>query len=51
MLINLKKDLKVGDEITVTLHFKNHEDIVLAVPVEDAANRGGSGMDGHNTMP
>lgn len=51
MLISLKEDLKVGDEITVTLHFKNHEDIVLAAPVEDAANMGGSGMDGRNTMP
>lgn len=51
MLISLKEDLKVGDEITVTLHFKNHEDIVLAAPVEDVANMGGSGMDGRNTMP
>lgn len=51
MLVNLKKDLNAGDEITITLHFKNYEDIVLAVPVEDATNRGGSGMDGHNTMP
>jgi copper(I)-binding protein len=47
MLIRLKQDLKKGDEITLTLHFKNHEDITLTVPVLDAANMGGSGMDGH----
>ena len=47
MLIGLKQDLKVGDEITVTLHFKNHEDITLTIPVLEAADMGGSGMDGH----
>jgi copper(I)-binding protein len=47
MLIGLKQDLKVGDEITLTLHFKNHEDITLTVPVLEATNMGGSGMDGH----
>jgi len=46
MLIGLKKDLKAGDEIAVTLHFQNHADITLTVPVEDAAGMGGSGMDG-----
>jgi copper(I)-binding protein len=45
MFIGLKKDLNVGDEITVTLHFKNNEDITLTVPVKDAASMGGSGMD------
>lgn len=47
MLIGLKRELKVGEEITVTLHFKNHDDITLTVPVKDAADMGGSGMDGH----
>ncbi len=47
MLIGLKQDLKAGDEITLTLHFKNHEDITLTVPVLEASNMGGSGMDGH----
>lgn len=47
MLIGLKQDLKTGDEITLTLHFKNHEDITLTVPVLEASNMGGSGMDGH----
>jgi copper(I)-binding protein len=35
MLVDLKKDLNVGDEIEVTLHFKNFEDINLKVPVRD----------------
>ena len=35
MLVNVKKDLKVGDEIQVTLHFKNFEDISVKVPVRD----------------
>ena len=47
MLIGLKQDLKAGAEFSVTLHFTNHEDIILTVPVMDAANMGGSGMDGH----
>ncbi len=46
MLIGLKQDLKAGDEITLTLHFLHHEDIILTVPVMDAADMGGSGMDG-----
>jgi periplasmic copper chaperone A len=47
MLIGLRQDLKAGDDITLTLHFKNHEDITLTVPVLEASNMGGSGMDGH----
>jgi len=35
MLVNLQKDLKVGDQIEVTLHFKNYEDIKMMVPVRD----------------
>src|SRR5689334_7274578 len=35
MLVNLKSDLKVGETLTLTLHFKNHADIVLSVPVQD----------------
>jgi len=46
MLIGLKQDLNTGDKIILTLHFKNHEDITLTVPIQDAANMGGSGMDG-----
>ena len=47
MIIGLKQDLNVGDEITLTLHFKNHKDITLTIPVMEAQNMGGSGMDGH----
>jgi periplasmic copper chaperone A len=51
MMIGLKRDLNVGDSITLTLHFRNYGDVTLTVPVKDAADMGGSGMDGHNTMP
>lgn len=51
MFIGLTKDLNVGDEITLTLNFEHAEDITLTIPVMDAAEMGGSGMDGHNTMP
>jgi copper(I)-binding protein len=47
MLVGLKQDLKAGDEIKLTLHFKNHEDITLTVPVLETGDMGGSGMDGH----
>jgi copper(I)-binding protein len=47
MLIGLKRDIKADDEISLTLHFKNYEDLTLNVPVRDAENMGGSGMDGH----
>jgi hypothetical protein len=36
MLVGLKRDLKVGDEIEVALHFKNFEDIHVTVPVKEA---------------
>ncbi len=47
MLIGLKQDLKAGDEIALTLKFKNRSDLTLSVPVMDAGAMGGSGMDGH----
>ena len=47
MIIGLKQDLNVGDEITILLHFKKHEDISLTIPVLDAETMGGSGMDMH----
>ncbi len=50
MLIGLKQDLAAGGSIALTLHFKNYGDLALTVPVKDAADMGGSGMDGHN-MP
>lgn len=51
MIIGLTQDLNVGDSISLTLHFKNHADITLTVPVKEAADMGGSGMDGQNPMP
>ena len=35
MLVSLKQDIEVGDEIEITLHFKNAGDIRLKVPVRD----------------
>lgn len=37
MLIDLKRDLKAGDEITVTLDFENYPDVTVNVPVQDSA--------------
>jgi periplasmic copper chaperone A len=36
MLVDLKQELKLGDQIEITLHFKSHPDIQLSVPVTDA---------------
>jgi copper(I)-binding protein len=35
MLVSLKQALNAGDEIEITLHFKNHQDLQLRVPVEE----------------
>ena len=35
MLVGLKQDLNVGDEIQVTLNFSNAQDIQVTVPVQD----------------
>lgn len=35
MLIGLKKDLKVSEKIQIILHFKNHVDITVEVPVQE----------------
>lgn len=37
MLIGLKKDLNVGDEISLTLHFEHYLDVIVNVPVQDSA--------------
>jgi copper(I)-binding protein len=42
MLVNLKQDLKVGDEIEVTLRFKSGLEMKLTVPVME----GMDSMDG-----
>jgi periplasmic copper chaperone A len=36
MLIGLKKELKNGDEIDITLQFNKLEDLIVQVPVTDA---------------
>lgn len=46
MLIRLKQDLKAGDEIEVTLQFRDAEDITIKVPVKDAG--GMQNMGGHS---
>lgn len=51
MFVGLTKDLNVGDEVTLTLHFEGYQDVTLTVPVQDAAEMGGSGMDGMQGMP
>jgi copper(I)-binding protein len=38
MLVNLKRDLNTGEAITITLHFEHYTDIILTIPVMDAAN-------------
>jgi copper(I)-binding protein len=35
MLVNLKKDINLGEEIEITLHFKNYPDLRVFVPVQD----------------
>ena len=35
MLVALKKDLKVGDQVEITLYFKNFQNIKVLVPVRD----------------
>jgi copper(I)-binding protein len=36
MLIGLKQELHVGDEIAVVLQFRDHEDMTISVPVGEA---------------
>ena len=35
MLVNVKKELVLGEHIGLILHFKNHADIVVEVHIED----------------
>lgn len=35
MLVGLKEALEVGDEIQITLHFKNHPDMQVDIPISD----------------
>jgi periplasmic copper chaperone A len=36
MLVGLKQELRVGDEIEVVLQFRDHEDMTIKVPVQEA---------------
>jgi copper(I)-binding protein len=36
MLVDLKQELHVGDEIEVVLQFRDHEDMTIKVPVQEA---------------
>ena len=38
MLVDLKQELHVGDEIEVVLHFRDHEDMTIHVPVGEATH-------------
>jgi periplasmic copper chaperone A len=40
MLIDLKQELLVGDEIEVVLQFRDHEDLTISVPVAEATDHG-----------
>ena len=40
MLIGLNQELQAGEEIQITLHFKNHEDLLVTVPVQEMAPEG-----------
>lgn len=35
ILINLKQDLKAGNEVTITLHFQQHEDLIITLPIKN----------------
>ena len=37
MLVGLRQETKVGDEIEVILHFRNFEDVGIMVPVRETA--------------
>jgi copper(I)-binding protein len=40
MLVGLKQELPVGDEIEIVLHFRDHEDMTIKVPAQEAGDHG-----------
>lgn len=40
MLVKVYRDLSIGENIELTLHFKNHEDLAIKVSVEEFAPAG-----------
>jgi hypothetical protein len=45
MLIDIKQELVLGEHIGITLNFKNHEDIVIEVHIEDSMPEEDDGHD------
>ena len=45
MLIGLKQDLKAGDQVEVTLHFKNNSDLIVKATVRNADGMDTQSMD------
>ncbi|MCC6501434.1 MAG: copper chaperone PCu(A)C [Anaerolineales bacterium] len=43
MLVNLSRNLEVGETVNVTLHFKNHADVPLTLPVQMGPEHSGHG--------
>jgi copper(I)-binding protein len=37
MLVGLKQDMKLGDEIEISMHFKNYQDLKVRVTVSESA--------------
>jgi copper(I)-binding protein len=44
MLVEIKRDLNLGDEIQITWHFSDHQDITMNIPVQELD---GGFMNGH----
>lgn len=45
MLIGLKQDLKAGDQVEVTLHFKNNSDLIVKATVRNSDGMDTQSMD------
>jgi copper(I)-binding protein len=47
MLVGLKQDMKLGDEIDLSLHFKNYQDLKVRVTVSESAVPGDQPSEDH----
>jgi copper(I)-binding protein len=47
MLISLKQDMKLGDEVEVSMHFKNYQDLKVRVTVSESAVPGDHPSEDH----
>jgi len=43
MLVNLSRNLEIGETVNITLHFKNHADVPLTLPVQMGPEHSGHG--------